>query len=57
VVTKGESCCGTHLPPCMSPNFSFTVGDLHAFLISELRRLRHHDSDESRIFERLREII
>jgi acyl carrier protein len=35
----------------------FTVGDLHAFLISELRRLERHDSNGSRIFERLREII
>ena len=35
----------------------FTVGDLHSFVVSELRRLGRPDIDEVRIFERLREII
>ena len=34
----------------------FTVGDLHTFLASELKRLGRNDWDEIRIFERLREI-
>jgi len=34
-----------------------TVGDLHSFLVSELRRLGRADIDEARIFERLREIV
>lgn len=35
----------------------FTVGEMHAFLVLELRRLKRDDWDETRIFERLREII
>lgn len=35
----------------------YTVGDLHSYLVSELRRRGHTDVDENRVFERLREII
>ena len=35
----------------------FTVGDLHSFLVKELRRLERPEVDEQRIFERLRELI
>jgi acyl carrier protein len=34
-----------------------TVGDLHAFLVTELRRRGRSDVDDKRVFERLREII
>ncbi len=35
----------------------FTVGDMHSFLVSELRRRGRSEIDENRIFERLREIV
>ena len=35
----------------------FTVGELHAYLVSELRRRGQADVDDNRVFERLREII
>jgi acyl carrier protein len=35
----------------------FTVGDMHAFLVSELRRLGRLDLDEVGIFEKMRGII
>ena len=34
-----------------------TVGDMHAFLVAELKRLGRVDVDDGRIFERLREIV
>jgi len=34
-----------------------TVGDMHAFLISELRRLGRSDREDARVFERMREVI
>ena len=35
----------------------FTVGDMHSFLVLELRRRGRTDVDGDRIFQRLREII
>jgi acyl carrier protein len=35
----------------------FTVGDMHAYLVSELRRLGRPDLDEEGIFARMRDII
>ena len=35
----------------------FTVGDMHAFLVSELRRLGRSDLDEVGIFHMMRDII
>ena len=35
----------------------FTVGDLHAFVILELRRLGRADADHDAVFARLRDII
>lgn len=35
----------------------FTVGDVHSFLVRELERRGQTAVDESRIFERLREIV
>jgi acyl carrier protein len=35
----------------------FTVGDMHAFLVSELRRLGRSDLDEVGIFHKMRDII
>ena len=34
-----------------------TVGDMHSFVVSELRRRGRPDVDDIRVFERLREII
>jgi acyl carrier protein len=34
-----------------------TVGDLHAFLVTELRQRGRPGVDEKRVYERLREII
>jgi acyl carrier protein len=34
-----------------------TVGDMHAYLLSELRRLGRSDRDEERVFAKLRDII
>jgi acyl carrier protein len=34
-----------------------TVGDMHSFLVAELKRLGRTDVDAGRIFARLREII
>ncbi len=35
----------------------FTVGDIHAFLVSELHRLGQSDLDEVGIFDKMRDII
>jgi acyl carrier protein len=35
----------------------FTVGDMHAYLVLELRRLARPDLDEEGIFARMRDII
>ena len=35
----------------------FTVGDMHTFLVSELRRLGRSDLDEVGIFDMMRDII
>jgi acyl carrier protein len=35
----------------------FTVGDMHSFLVSELKRREESEVDETRVFERLREIV
>jgi acyl carrier protein len=35
----------------------FTVGDLHAYLISELGRLGRADRDDARVYARMRDII
>jgi acyl carrier protein len=34
-----------------------TVGDMHLFLVAELKRLGRTDVDADRIFERLRHIV
>lgn len=34
-----------------------TVGDMHAYLVSELRRLERPDLDEAGVFARMRDII
>ena len=35
----------------------FTVGDMHAYLVSELQRLGRTDLDEVGIFDKMRDII